>query len=57
MTEIKDMIGKVFTSVIATEDEMIFFNAEEKYTFYHEQDCCETVIIDDITLLVNNVFE
>jgi hypothetical protein len=45
---IKDMVGKVFTSVTATDDEMVFSNADEQYRFYHVQDCCETVMIDDI---------
>ena len=46
--EIKDMIGKVFTKVTETGYEMIFENDTERYTFYHEQDCCESVTIDDV---------
>lgn len=56
--DIKDMVGKVFDTVrmetgidIASEDgdKMIFENAEERFTFYHQQDCCEFVRIEDIS--------
>lgn len=43
-----EMKGKVFTSLTANGDELIFENSEEKYVFYHEPDCCEQVFIDDI---------
>jgi len=48
---IKDMIGKTFTSVkgeIGGED-LIFENDSETFMFYHSQDCCESVEINDIT--------
>ena len=43
------MTGKVFASVVATEDALTFENDNEKFVFYHEQDCCENVEIKDIT--------
>jgi hypothetical protein len=46
--KIDDMVGKTFTSVVSTGDEMIFSNDEEQYVFYHSQDCCEHVSIEDI---------
>jgi len=46
--EIKEMVGKIFTSVKAEYDELIFENEEEKVTFYHDQDCCENVSIEEI---------
>lgn len=46
--KIEDMVGKTFTSVVSTGDEMIFSNDEEQYVFYHSQDCCESVSIEDI---------
>lgn len=50
MNDIKSMIGKTFTKVYETGyEELIFENDEEVYTFYHEQDCCESVRIEDIT--------
>jgi hypothetical protein len=46
-----DMIGQTFTKVYITDDkrEMIFENDEFIFKFYHEEDCCESVCIDDIT--------
>lgn len=46
--EISDMVGKKFTSVTATDDELIFTGPCGTFTFYHSQDCCETVEISDI---------
>lgn len=45
---ISDMVGKTFTNVTAIDDELTFENEKEKFVFYHCQDCCETVYIDDI---------
>ena len=46
-----DMKGQVFTKVYVTDSkhEMIFENDEFIFTFYHEDDCCESVYVDDIT--------
>ena len=46
-----DMKGQVFTKVYVTDNkyEMIFENDEFIFTFYHEDDCCESVYVDDIT--------
>ena len=46
----KRMIGKVFTSVTgeAGSYEMVFSNGVDTFRFYHEQDCCESVSIEDI---------
>ena len=46
--KIADMIGKVFTSVTETGDTMVFENATERYVFFHGQDCCESVGINDV---------
>jgi len=42
------MVGKVFTSVTETGDTMVFENATDRYVFFHSQDCCESVRINDI---------
>ena len=49
--KIKDMVGKVFTHVSGGvgEGEMVFENATERFVFFHTQDCCESVDINDIT--------
>ena len=46
--KIADMVGKVFTSVTETGDTMVFENATDRYVFFHSQDCCESVSINDI---------
>ena len=46
--KIEDMVGKVFTSVTQDSTEMVFANETERFRFFHYQDCCETVHIDDI---------
>ena len=49
MTNIKDLIGKTFTSVTnESDEELIFKNEDGRYVFYHDQDCCEHVRIYDI---------
>lgn len=45
---IKELIGQTFTSVIADDTRIVFENSEVKYEFYHCQDCCEDVYIEDI---------
>ena len=47
---IKSMIGKTFTKVYTGgyNDELTFENDVERYTFFHDQDCCESVSIEDI---------
>ena len=45
---IADMVGKVFTSVTETGDTMVFENATDRYVFFHWQDCCESVGINDV---------
>ena len=50
--EFKDLLGKTITEIYLNEDDKdeIIFNCEdgEIYKMYHEQDCCESVVIDDI---------
>jgi len=47
--KIEDMVGKVFTSVKNVDDtELVFENDTERYVFFHSQDCCEHVRIEDI---------
>ena len=46
--DISDMVGRVFTSVTQDGETMVFENATERFRFFHYQDCCESVVIDDI---------
>ena len=42
------MLGQIFSRVVADEDTVTFENDQVRYTLYHELDCCETVIVEDI---------
>lgn len=47
----EDLLGRTFIKVEASEDnkELIFESTDGLiFTFYHEQDCCESVRIEDI---------
>jgi len=48
--EIHDMVGKTFTRVYGGvgDGEMVFENDTERYVFTHDQDCCESVDINDV---------
>jgi len=46
--EFKDLLGKTFTKITATDDEILFETETEKFKMYHRQDCCEDVSIEDI---------
>ena len=46
---VKDMLGLTMASVKNDGDELIFTSTcGRKFRQYHEQDCCETVRIEDI---------
>ncbi len=47
-TIIEELIGKTFTEVINNQDEELIFKGETSYKFYHDQDCCEWVKIEEI---------
>jgi len=48
--EIDDMIGRVFVSVKQEDSDSLVFTEDDgkNWIFYHEQDCCESVQIEDI---------
>jgi hypothetical protein len=51
-TNVSELLGKtlVRVNVDNAENEIYFFcNDGKKYVMYHEQDCCESVEIEDIT--------
>jgi hypothetical protein len=49
--EMSDFLGKTFTEIRGGigDDELIFVCAEGIFKMLHEQDCCESVSIEDIT--------
>lgn len=48
--EFENLVGKVLTKVENKDDEELIFTTidGEVYKLYHEQDCCESVSIEDI---------
>lgn len=45
----EDLLGKTLVSIDKTEDKLIFTTTEgEVFKSYHDQDCCESVYIEDI---------
>lgn len=45
------MVGKTFSSVIGLEagsTEVAFLNDDWSFRFYHYQDCCEDVCVEDV---------
>ena len=48
--EVADMVGKTFVRVEKVNDDIIKFTADngDQYAFYHDQDCCESVVVKDI---------
>lgn len=46
--DIKEMEGKTFTRVWSDDDRLVFENEDDRYIFYHSQDCCESVYIESI---------
>jgi hypothetical protein len=56
--EVKELIGKTLTKIdVDMEGDEIIFTCDngDKYKMYHDQDCCESVIIDDINGDINDL--
>jgi hypothetical protein len=48
--ELDKIIGRVPVNIIQTDDEITFhFGDGSKGVFYHSQDCCESVNVEDVT--------
>lgn len=49
MEALSELIGKTVVSIDKSYDELVF-NMEDgtRYKMYHQQDCCETVSLEDI---------
>lgn len=49
MTQLTELIGKTFTAVRNDGDEVVFLaQGGTIYKLYHDQDCCESVTVEDI---------
>ena len=57
VAEISDLMGKTLTRIVKNDDvEIKFFTTNgDVYVMYHEQDCCESVRIEEIIGDLNNL--
>lgn len=47
--DIRTLIGKTMESVVNTGEEIVFTTDKGNvYALYHEQDCCESVYVEDV---------
>lgn len=59
--EFNELLGKTFVDIVEKSntggDDKIIFTSSDGYTYtmYHEQDCCESVEIDDINGDLNDL--
>lgn len=44
---ISSFVGKVFDKVVVRDDEIDFHEGGDVYRMFHDQDCCESVSIED----------
>lgn len=52
MTDFSALVGKTLVDIrrVSNDDELYFTVADgSEYKLYHSQDCCESVVIDDIS--------
>ena len=45
---VDEMLNQTFSKVWADEDTVTFQNNEVRYVLYHEQNCCESVVVEEI---------
>lgn len=59
INKISDFYGKYITNIEKDEDFKIIFHLEDGsiYEMYHEQDCCESVTIDDVCGDLNDLID
>lgn len=48
LTNFKDLIGLTFDSIIS-DDDTVCFNGKRSFILVHDQDCCESVYLSDVT--------
>ncbi len=54
--EFSELLGKTLTKIDKTDEEIIFHcDSGEVYRMYHNQDCCESVRVEDVTGDINDL--
>jgi hypothetical protein len=46
--DVSEMLGMTFSRVVSDHDTVTFENDQVRYVLYHDQDCCESVYVEDI---------
>lgn len=46
--DVSEMLGQTFSRVLADNESVTFENDKVRYVLYHEQDCCESVVVEEI---------
>lgn len=49
MVKFESLLGQTLTKITTTNDEIRFYTDTHVYTLMHDNDCCESVIIESIT--------
>lgn len=46
--DVAEMLGQTFTRVREDGETVTFENDKVRYVLYHQEDCCESVVVEDI---------
>jgi hypothetical protein len=47
--DVNTLVGKTLVQIDVDSDEIVFVTSEgERYKMFHEQDCCESVSVDEV---------
>ena len=60
--EMEEMKGEIFTEIVKSKDDdyndfLMFIGKQNSFVFYHLQDCCECVAIEDISGNLKDLLE
>ena len=50
VVELSELLGKTLSSIEVTGDDEVIFTTDDGaiYKLYHEQDCCESVVVEEV---------